>query len=158
MHSINSYGNSRATRRGRSRIKKPIEKLIQRNFVEHNLTQFTRQIEHYRYGVGPIFSIGITLYDKEGNAASSSTFTARFPPLDRPPLGALPRVPRVPRARSPRPRPRPPRSGRSKRASISRYTFSALGARDLGADLLCNPYQYNVGHRIVTVEQTLPTK
>ena len=80
------------------------------------------------------------VYDKEGNAFSSSTFTVVAAPLVRLPLVPPPRPPprprSLPRPRSP-PRPRPPRIGRSKRASISIKTFSFFSARTLVEVLDC---------------------
>lgn len=57
-------------------------------------------------------------------------------PLALPRLPPRPRPPRVPRSLPRSPRPRPPRDGRSKRASISRKTFSSFFFWVLGALLL----------------------
>lgn len=75
---------------------------------------------------------------RDGNAFSSSTFSAAAAgPLAPRPRGAPRGRPRTPRSppRSP-PRPRPPRAGRSKRASISMKTFSSFLALAFGAEAL----------------------
>lgn len=91
------------------------------------------------------------VYDKEGNAASSSTLTIGVP-LARPPLVPPARPPLRPRSPPPRPRspprPRPPRVGRSKRASISIKTFSFFSARTLFVFLDYKPPVLHSGRHI----------